>query len=75
MPVLLVKKKDSSIRFCVDCQQLDKVTIKNKYSLPRTDELMDRLVIACVFSKIDMQSGYHHIPVKSEDIPKTMFRA
>jgi len=72
--VLLVKKKDGSMRLCVDYRQLNKVTIKNRYPLPRIDDLMDQLVGAEVFSKIDLRSGYHLIRVKAEDVSKTAFR-
>jgi len=68
--MLLVKKKDGSMRLCIDYRQLNKVTIKNRYPLPRIDDLMG----ARVFSKIDLTSGYHHIKMKDEDIQKTTFR-
>ena len=70
-PVLLVKKKDGSMRLCIDYRQLNKVTIKNRYPLPRIDDLMDQLVGARVFGKIDLRSGYHQIKVKDEDMQKT----
>lgn len=71
---MLVKKKDSVSRLCVDYRLLNKVTIKNKYSLPRIDDLMDQLKGASIFSKIGMRSRYYHICVKQEDIPKMAFR-
>jgi len=63
-----VKKKDESSRICVDYRQLNKMTIKNKYPLPRIDDLIDQLHGSSVFSKIDMWSGYHHILVKADDV-------
>jgi len=67
-PVLLIKKKDGSSRLCVDYRQLNKLTIKNKYPLPRIDDLLDQLRGAAVFSKIDLRFGYHQILVKPEDV-------
>jgi hypothetical protein len=70
-PALFVKKKDQSLRLCVDYRPLNAVTIKNKYPLPRIDILFDQLAGAKVFSKIDLRSGYHQIKICSEDVPKT----
>ena len=74
-PVLLVKKKDGSSHLCVDYRQLNKMTIKNKYILPRIDDLMDNLHGSLVFSKKDLRSGYHQILVKADDVQKTAFRS
>jgi hypothetical protein len=68
-----MKKKDQSLRLCVDYQPLNAVTIKSKYPLPRIDILFDQLAGAKVFSKVDLCSGYHQIKIRPEDISKTAF--
>ncbi|GJY19701.1 putative reverse transcriptase domain-containing protein [Tanacetum coccineum] len=73
-PVLFVKKKDGSFRMCIDYQELNKLMIKNHYSLPRIDDLFDQLQGSSVYSKIDLRLGYHQLRVREEDIPKTAFR-
>ena len=73
-PVLFVKKKDGSLRMCIDYKHLNKVTIKNKYPIPRIDDLFDQLQGASHFSKIDLKSGYYQLRVRDSDIPKITFR-
>ncbi|GJW22690.1 putative reverse transcriptase domain-containing protein [Tanacetum coccineum] len=72
--VLFVKKKDGSFRMCIDYPELNKLTVKDRYPLPRIDDLFDQLQGSSVYSKIDLRSGYHQLRVRDEDIPKTAFR-
>ncbi|KAJ0830306.1 putative nucleotidyltransferase, Ribonuclease H [Helianthus annuus] len=73
-PVLFVKKKDGTFRMCIDYRELNKVTVKNRYPLPRIDDLFDQLQGSCYYSKIDLRSGYHQLRVRDEDVSKTAFR-
>ncbi|GJW71412.1 putative reverse transcriptase domain-containing protein [Tanacetum coccineum] len=72
--VLFVKKKDGSFRMCIDYRELNKLTVKNLYPLPRIDDLFDQLQGSSVYSKIDLRSSYHQLRFREEDIPKTVFR-
>ncbi|KAJ0623757.1 putative nucleotidyltransferase, Ribonuclease H [Helianthus annuus] len=73
-PVLFVKKKDGSFRMCIDYRELNKLTVKNRYPLPRIDDLFDQLQGSSFYSKIDLRSGYHQLRIQEESIPKTAFR-
>ena len=72
--VLIAKKRGKTLRLCIDYRQLNRVTIKNRYPLPRIDDLFDQLRGARVYSKIDLRTGYHQLRVRETDIPKTAFR-
>lgn len=73
LPILFVKKKDGLMRQCIDYREMNKVTIKNKYPLPRIENLFDQLQGAGYYFKIDLRSAYHQLIIKEEDIPKTAF--
>nr|GEW96496.1 putative reverse transcriptase domain-containing protein [Tanacetum cinerariifolium] len=72
--VLFIKQKDGSFRMCIDYRELNKLTVKNPYPLPRIDDLFDQLQGSSIYSKIDLRSGYHQLRVREQDIPKTAFR-
>ncbi|KAJ8899271.1 hypothetical protein K2173_017306 [Erythroxylum novogranatense] len=74
-PVLFVKKKDGTLRLCIDYRQLNRVTVKNEYPLPRIDDLLDQLQGAQVFTKLDLRSGYYQLKIAEADIPKSAFRS
>ena len=73
-PVIFVKKKDGSLRLCIDYRDLNCATVKNRYPMPRIDDLFDQMKGVVVFSKIDLRSGYHQLRIKEGDIPKNSFR-
>lgn len=72
-PMLFQKKKDGTLRLCIDYRGVNQLTVKNKYPIPRIDELLDRLHGTQLFTKIDLKSGYYQIRIKKQDIPKTAF--
>jgi len=73
-PILFIKKKDGSMRMCIDYRALNKITVKNQYPLPRINEILDRLLHAKIFTKLDLRTRYHQVRIKEEDIPKTVFK-
>nr|GFD25643.1 putative reverse transcriptase domain-containing protein [Tanacetum cinerariifolium] len=73
-PVLFVKKKDGSFQMCRDYRELNKLTVKNRYLLPRINYLFDQLQGSSVYSKIELRSGHHQLRVQEEDVPKITFR-
>jgi hypothetical protein len=74
-PVFFVKNKDKTLRLCIDYRKLNKMIVKNKYPLPRINDLFDQVGGENIFSKLDLRSGYHQVRIKYEDISKTTFRS
>ena len=72
--IIFVKNKKGTLRICIDYRQINKITIKNRYPLPRIDDLFDQIHGATIFSKIDLRYGYHQVRIKDEDIFKISFR-
>jgi hypothetical protein len=72
--LLFVKKEDGSMQLCIDYRELNRIIVRNKYPLPRIDDLFDQLQGAQVFSKIDLRSSYHQLKIEPGDVPKTTFR-
>jgi hypothetical protein len=74
-PIVLVQKKDGTWRLCIDYKALNKITVKNRYLIPRIDDLLDQLKGEKFFNKIDLKSGYHQVPIKPTDVWKTTFKS
>ena len=75
IPIMLVQKKDGTWRLCIDYRELNKITVQNRYPIPRIDDLLDQLKGEKYFSKIDLKSGYHQVPIEPTDVWKTAFKA